>query len=324
MDADTFVLTLPMSQQREALTLFAFIGGLSAGTGMVIVETIALSTMVCNDLVMPVLLRMKSLRLNERQDLSGLLLVDPPRSRSSRSCSSATSTSALVGEAYALVAIGLISFAAVAQFAPAILGGIYWKGATRAGALAGLTAGFAVWVYTLLAALLRQVGLAAQRASSPTACFGVALLKPQQLFGLTGLDEITHALFWSMLANIGLYVGVSLASAAGASRRPARRRCSSTSSSTRTRSIARGSGAAAPRCRISCRSPGRFLGPERAREAFLAYARRRGVDSLDELPRRRGSGPLRGDAARRRHRGRLRARHGRLGRCRRSRPGSTR
>ena len=74
VDADTFVLTLPMSQRHEALTLLVFIGGLSAATGMVIVETIALSTMICNDLVMPLALRMKALRLNERPDLSGLLL----------------------------------------------------------------------------------------------------------------------------------------------------------------------------------------------------------------------------------------------------------
>ncbi|HEY6106382.1 MAG TPA: histidine kinase, partial [Anaeromyxobacteraceae bacterium] len=75
VNPDTFVLTLPMAQRQEALTLFAFIGGLSAGTGMVIVETIALSTMVCNDLVMPGLLRLRWLRLTERQDLSGLLIA---------------------------------------------------------------------------------------------------------------------------------------------------------------------------------------------------------------------------------------------------------
>src|SRR6266540_4338035 len=69
IDADTFVLTLPMVEHREGLALFVFIGGMSAATGMVIVETIALSTMVCNDLVMPVLLRLKHLRLNEREDL---------------------------------------------------------------------------------------------------------------------------------------------------------------------------------------------------------------------------------------------------------------
>src|SRR5207244_5323394 len=74
VDADTFVLTLPMVDKRESLALLVFIGGLSAATGMVIVETIALSTMVCNDLVMPVLLRLRSLALNERPDLTGLLL----------------------------------------------------------------------------------------------------------------------------------------------------------------------------------------------------------------------------------------------------------
>ena len=76
VDADTFVLTLPMAQKQELLALIVFIGGLSAATGMVIVETIALSTMVCNDLLMPVLLRLPALRLNERSDLTGLLL-DP-------------------------------------------------------------------------------------------------------------------------------------------------------------------------------------------------------------------------------------------------------
>ena len=74
VDADTFVLTLPMAEKHELLALLVFIGGLSAATGMIIVETIALSTMVCNDLVMPVLLRLQRLRLNERPDLTGLLL----------------------------------------------------------------------------------------------------------------------------------------------------------------------------------------------------------------------------------------------------------
>src|SRR5262245_46811955 len=75
VDADTFVLSLPMAEKQELLALLVFIGGLSAATAMVIVETIALSTMVCNDLVMPVLLRMRRLRLNERSDLTGLLLA---------------------------------------------------------------------------------------------------------------------------------------------------------------------------------------------------------------------------------------------------------
>src|SRR5262249_40411405 len=148
VDADTFVLTLPMAYQKTALALFVFVGGLSAGTGMVIVETIALSTMVCNDLVMPVLLRLRWLGLNQRPDVSRLLL-------GIRRCG-ITAILLLAylhfhdtGESYALVYPGLISFAAVAQFAPAMLAGIYWKGGTRIGAIAGLSAGFAVWAYTL-------------------------------------------------------------------------------------------------------------------------------------------------------------------------------
>src|SRR5687767_1340927 len=147
-DADAFVLTLPMSQKQELLALVVFIGGLSAATGMVIVETIALSTMVCNDLVMPVLLRMRALRLNERRDLTGLLL-GIRRGAIVLILLLGYLYFKIAGEAYALVSIGLISFAAVAQFAPAALGGIFRKGGTRRGALAGLAAGFAVWSYTL-------------------------------------------------------------------------------------------------------------------------------------------------------------------------------
>jgi Na+/proline symporter/signal transduction histidine kinase len=214
VDADTFVLTLPMAQKQEALALLVFIGGLSAATGMVIVETIALSTMVCNDLVMPVLLRLKRLRLNEQPDLTGLLL-GIRRGAIVLILLLGYVYYRVAGEAYALVSIGLISFAAVAQFAPSVLGGIFWKGGTRSGALWGLVAGFAVWFYTLfLPALARSgwlpIGLMEQGP------WGIALLRPQELFGLSGLDQITHAMIWSMIANVGAYVGVSLCVSQGA------------------------------------------------------------------------------------------------------------
>jgi len=279
VDADTFVLTLPMARHEEALALFAYLGGLSAGTGMVIVETIALSTMVCNDLVMPVLLRLRSLRLNERRDLSGLLLSIR------RLAISAILILGYIyfraaGEAYALVAIGLISFAAVAQFAPAILGGIYWRRATRAGAFAGLVAGFAVWGYTLaLPSIAKSGWLPAAFLDGP---FGIALLRPQQLFGLTGLDETSHALFWSLLANIGLYVGVSLSTHPGIDE--SRQAALFVDVFDRTAAHER-SRAWRGRASVSDLLPviGRFLGPERAREAFLAHARRRGLASIEEL-----------------------------------------
>ncbi len=280
VDADTFVLTLPMAEHRETLALFVFIGGLSAATGMVIVETIALSTMVCNDLVMPVLLRWKALRLQEEQDLSGLLL-------SIRRWAIAAILLLgyiyfrAAGEAYALVGIGLISFAAVAQFAPAIFGGIYWKGGTRLGAISGLLAGFAVWAYTLLLPSFAKSGWLSLDFIRE-GLFGLALLKPQQLFGLTGLDDISHSLFWSMLANIGCYVAVSLR------KRPD---VVETSQATLFVDVFRlTEGAAGSRfwrgsAHVQDLLPliGRFLGPERAREAFLAYARRRGAASIEAL-----------------------------------------
>ncbi len=214
VDADTFVLTLPMAEKHELLALLVFIGGLSAATGMIIVETIALSTMVCNDLVMPVLLRLPALRLNERPDLTGLLL-GIRRGAIVLILLLGYLYFKLAGEAYALVSIGLISFAAVAQFAPAILGGIFWKGGTRAGAFCGLSAGFGVWLYTLLLPALARsgwlpIGLLEQGP------FDIALLKPLQLFGLSGLDQISHAMIWSMIANVGAYVGVSLSASPSA------------------------------------------------------------------------------------------------------------
>ena len=124
------MLTLPIAQQQSLLTLLVFIGGLSAATGMVIVETIALSTMVCNNLAMPLLLRLTVLHLHERADLSKLI-VGIRRGAIVGVLMLGYGYFRLAGEAYALVSIGLISFAAVAQFAPAILGGMFWKGATR-------------------------------------------------------------------------------------------------------------------------------------------------------------------------------------------------
>ncbi len=281
VDADTFVLTVPMAQRKEGLALFAFIGGLSAGTGMVIVETIALSTMVCNDLVMPVLLRLERLRVSHRGDVSRLLLAIR-RLAIAGILLLGYVYFRVAGEAYALVAIGLISFAAVAQFAPAILGGIYWKGATRAGAIAGLSAGFAVWAYTLLLPSFAKSGWmpTGYLTAGP---FGIALLRPQELFGLSGLDDISHALLWSLLANGGAYVGVSLIGAPSVAE---------TTQAALFVDVFRHTHAAGPSRIWRGTAPvrdllplvGRFIGPERAREAFLAHARRRGAEGLEDLP----------------------------------------
>ena len=204
---DAYVLALPMADQQAALALLVFIGGLSAATGMVIVETIALSTMVSNSLVLPTLLRYGG-GLVERRDL-GRLILGIRRATIVVVLLLGFAYFRLAGESLALASIGLISFAAVAQFAPAIFGGLYWRGATGVGAIWGLAAGFAVWAYTLPLPSLVGTGFvpASFVEEGP---FGFGALAPHALFGLDGLDPVSHSMLWSMLVNVGLFVGLSL------------------------------------------------------------------------------------------------------------------
>jgi Na+/proline symporter/nitrogen-specific signal transduction histidine kinase len=208
MNPENFVLSLPLADGQYTLAMLAFIGGLSAATGMVIVETIAVSTMVSNELVLPLVLRWRKQQLAAAGDVTRMLL----------SIRRAAILGVLLlgyvyyhlaGEAYALVSIGLISFAAVAQFAPALFGGIFWKGGTKLGALVGLSAGFAMWTYTLMLPSIAKSGwLSADFLQ--LGLWGQAWLRPEQFLGLTGLDPLTHSLFWSLLVNAGGYVLVSL------------------------------------------------------------------------------------------------------------------
>ncbi len=207
IDADTFMLTLPMAAGRLDVALLAFIGGLSAATSMVIVATVALSTMVSNDLVMPLLLRLRALRLTERPDLNGLIL-SIRRLAIVGTLLLSYGYFRMTGESSSLVSIGLISFAAVAQFAPAMLGGIYWRDGTRLGAIWGLLLGFIVWGYTLPFPTLVTSGVIPESLLTGGP-FGIELLRPYQLFGLNDLDPVTHSLFWSLFINVATYVSVS-------------------------------------------------------------------------------------------------------------------
>jgi Na+/proline symporter/nitrogen-specific signal transduction histidine kinase len=278
VDPDSFVLTLPMSRHLEGLTLLVFVGGISAATGMVIVEAIALSTMVCNDLVMPLLLRWKRLDLAARSDLTSLLL-DIRRGAIVVILLLGYFYFVAAGEAYALVSIGLISFAAVAQFAPAFLGGLYWKGGTRNGALAGLSAGFGVWLYTLLLPAFAKSGWFGMDIVEHGLA-GVELLRPTQLFGLTGLDQITHAMIWSMIANIGAFAIVSITG---------RQSAAEHSQAVLFVDVFKQTGERGQQWRSTTSAAalqtllGRFLGPARAAELFQAYAMVRGLKSVDEL-----------------------------------------
>jgi Na+/proline symporter/signal transduction histidine kinase len=273
VESDYFVLALPMAEGQEALALFAYLGGLSAATGMVIVETIALGMMVSNNLVLPALVRGPLARVREGRDVRRLVL----------GIRRVTIVAVLLlgyayfraaGEATALVSIGLLSFAAVAQFAPALLGGIFWKGGSRAGALAGLAAGFATWLYTLLLPSFARSGWLPE-SFLEDGPFGVELLRPEELLGLTGFDAISHGMFWSMLLNVGLYVGVSLYS---------QRRAAELGQAAVFVDVFRRGGegpsywrGTAPVAELEALLA-RFLGRRRAREALADYALVRGLE----------------------------------------------
>jgi len=202
-EADTFVLGIPFYSGQQFLSLLVFIGGLSAATGMIMISSMTMATMMTNHLLLPVIEHVGWLGFLRRYllecrwaavavyILTGYLFEHT------------------VGESFMLVNLGMISFAAVLQFAPVILGGIFWKQGNRVGAFLGLSAGFMIWFYTLVIPALVKAGWITESLirNGP---WGINLLKPEQLFGLTGLDPLSHALFWTMLFNIGLYVIGSL------------------------------------------------------------------------------------------------------------------
>jgi sigma-B regulation protein RsbU (phosphoserine phosphatase) len=201
--ADYFVLTLPMQAGHPWLSLAAFLGGFSASAGMVMVESVAVSTMLFNHVLMPVVVKFKP------KAWFPLLLINLKRFGILLVILLGYLYQGMVGQSYMLANMGLISFSAAVQFAPALIGGLYWPRGNKAGAIAGLLLGFGVWAYTLLFPSLMQAAHwhSELLAHGP---FGLELLKPQALFGLTGLDPYTHSLFWSMFLNVSAYLSLSI------------------------------------------------------------------------------------------------------------------
>ncbi|GAB5470680.1 MAG: ATP-binding protein [Rhodospirillales bacterium] len=204
---DLFVLTIPLANQSDELALLAFLGGFSSATSMVIVAAIAVSTMVSNHIVMPIVLRLIASDRAVSGDVRDLLLV-------SRRISIAIILGLgflyfwLSGGSGALASVGLIAFVGVAQFVPSLIGGLYWRDATRAGALAGLVVGFGLWAYTLFLPSFEGQFLisAAVLERGP---WGIEELRPQSLLGLQGVDPLVHAVIWSVGLNALIFLIVS-------------------------------------------------------------------------------------------------------------------
>jgi Na+/proline symporter/signal transduction histidine kinase/ActR/RegA family two-component response regulator len=275
VDSDMFVLALPIAAHSELLTLVAFVGGLSAATAMVIVESVALAIMVSNDIVVPLVLKRRAtfagasdagawLLTTRRIAIFVILLLAYIYYRSA-------------GEAQ-LAAIGLLSFAAIAQLAPAFFGGLIWPRGTARGAIAGMTAGILVWGYTLLVPSISDAGIvsAGILTDGPWA---LGFLRPQALFGLD-LPPLVHGVLLSLTVNIACYVGSSL------SRRP--------TSIERVQadvfvpsSLAPILAPMAPSFRLRRASVtveeliatvARYLGEERTRDSFASFAASRRID----------------------------------------------
>ena len=274
VDSDMFVLALPLSAGSDLLALAAFVGGLSAATAMVIVESVALAIMASNDLVVPLILRRGDHLFAAHPDVGAVLL------RVRRAAIAAILVLAYLyyrstGEVQ-LASIGLLSFAAVAQLAPAFFGGLFWRRATARGALAGLIAGIAVWFYTLLLPTFVDSGAISMNllVDGPA---GIGALRPQALFGVD-LPPLAHGVVWSLAVNVIAYVVFSLLGAP-----------SSIERLQADTFVPAGRAPTAPSFRLWRASTtvdelittvARYLGEERARSAFATFAATRRL-SLD-------------------------------------------
>lgn len=203
INPDTFVVSIPLLLDYDWLAILAYLGGFSAGTSMMIVEIMALNVMISNNLVMPILVSIPKLK-NNTATLRNILL-NVRRVSIILIVLLAYLYYKLLAEKTSLVSIGLISFVAVAQFAPAILGGLFWKQGNKIGAIAGLIAGFVLWSYLLVVPNLVEAHWITESIISE-GFLGFSFLKPSTFLGLESLDSISKAFFWTMLFNLSFYM----------------------------------------------------------------------------------------------------------------------
>jgi PAS domain S-box-containing protein len=200
---DSYVLELLMQSGHPLLVLLVFIGGFSAATSMIMISSMTTATMVSNHIVLPLMDLVRGLGWLRRYILQirwvavavGIVLGYWFDQR--------------LGSSHTLANMGMISFAAALQFAPCVIGGLFWAKGNSAGAMAGLSAGFFMWCYTLLLPSFARSGWLAMSILEQGP-LGIGLLKPEYLFGLSGMSALSRAVFWSMTANIGCYTFVSL------------------------------------------------------------------------------------------------------------------
>jgi Na+/proline symporter/signal transduction histidine kinase len=278
VDSDMYVLALTMEAHTPLLSVVVFIGGLSAATAMVIVECVALSIMVSNDIVVPLVLQRGPGSRAASRDFGNFLLKVRR-----------VAIFAIMIMAYfyyralgntQLAAIGLLSFAAIAQFAPAFFGGLIWRRATARGAIGGMLVGFAVWFYTLFLPSFMDAHTAGILLLQQGP-FGIHALRPQALFGVD-LPPLMHGVLWSLSLNILTYVVLSLLRQPSSIERLQAEVFVPNELTPMTPAFRRWRSSVTVQEILA--TVAQYLGPERARESFEAFAARHRVSIEPSAP----------------------------------------
>lgn len=210
VDADLFTLMLPLQNGNEFLALLVFLGGFSAAISMVVISTLALSTMLSNNLIIPYGFLGKFSKGESDENTESIKTIRR------------LAIFILIIVAYffyrsftldrSLVSIGLISFVIIAQLAPSFFGGLFWRRGSSKGAIYGIIIGFLITVYTLIIPFTIDSQLYSTSFINE-GLFGINLLKPYELFGLQIFEPVPHSFFWSLFFNVIVYSLISVGTA---------------------------------------------------------------------------------------------------------------
>ncbi|SDG74301.1 sensor histidine kinase [Psychroflexus sediminis] len=205
--ADYFTLLIPLYFEEYWLAILVFLGGLSAVISMVVVSTVALSTMLSNNLIIPYgfiknLTQSKSFK-NEKtiKNIRRLCVFS--------SIILAYLLYALFDPKVSLFSIGLISFLIIAQLAPSFFIGMFWNRGSALGSKVGIILGMLIVGFTYLLPFITE-NVLSQNSFAEQGLYGIDLLKPYALFGVDLLNPVNHALYWSLLLNTGAYLVLSV------------------------------------------------------------------------------------------------------------------
>ncbi len=203
ISSDSYMIAIPLQEQSFGVGLLAFIGGFSAATAMIIVATIAVSQIVSNNIILPLLLE-RDKQLGFQRDYSRAMRIIR-RSTVIMVIFLAFFYQRTLVNNLALTSIGLIAFALAVQLAPSLIFGLYWGKGNAHGAYAGITVGSLLWFYTLFVPLLSDGGLGFESLLEQGP-WGIQLLAPQRIFGLSFTDSYSLGVIVSLLGNIIAYL----------------------------------------------------------------------------------------------------------------------